>query len=364
MDELEVPRTSAPSTEPSRPPSVTPDTLQLHTPEISGPRHAFVSANVDRDAGSSVAGAGQETPSPPTTVNVQGVRVGGLPVLVETVWSVELPPQRAEFSVDVELSNGLTIVVPHPRRHPDGHWFVVAKDAIGDGGKHGRQLIARFTRHDVASKAQALLSLLGSPFATDGSSMLVLLLAALVASGPGDTKQSRTRQLQARSNGALGGVGAAAEQETFALLSTMVYDLALSDLALRYALLAMLAFALLGRLAARLTDLYPPRSGYTLVIQPREGATAELLAQGGRPVIGRAAGDDAESLMLGMVKAFKIAMVSPVSPMASAYSAASAHYEHSASPDPGNASHPPSLTDSPMRSSYEGSGSNGNRILS
>ena len=47
-----------------------------------------------------------------------------------------------EFTVDVELSNGLTIVVAHPKKHIDGRWFVVAKDA-----PNRRQLVARFQRH-------------------------------------------------------------------------------------------------------------------------------------------------------------------------------------------------------------------------
>ena len=269
-----------PSTEPSRPPSVTPDSLQLHSPADDRVRMSSADAGQQSPPPLfSTQGGGSAMPS--ASVGVEGVRVNGRSVAVETVWSIELPPQPADFVVDVELSNGLTIVVPHQRRHVDGQWFVVAKDAIGEGSprQQARQLIARFTRHDSSfSTVRLLLQVLGSPFATDGSSMLVLALATLVTISPaGEHAASRHADTDnfnpfASRRGGTGGGGApSAEREALGLLAARAFDAALSDATLRYALLGALALAFLGRLCTRLAERFPPRSGYTLVIQPRVG---------------------------------------------------------------------------------------------
>ena len=91
--------------------------------------------------------------------------VGGLEDQIQEIKeSVELPLTRPDFSIDMELSNALTIVVPHTRKHPDGWWFVVAKDA-----QHRRQLLARFQSHGVHSHlpepVRLWLRLLASPAA-------------------------------------------------------------------------------------------------------------------------------------------------------------------------------------------------------
>ena len=64
-----------------------------------------------------------------------------------------LPPAPASFSVDVMLTSGLTVVVPHPHRSVDDRWFVIAKDANAKS-----HLLARFQplpshpSHELAKK--------------------------------------------------------------------------------------------------------------------------------------------------------------------------------------------------------------------
>ena len=107
------------------------------------------------------AGHEGEGPSPPTTggvggsggsgerrprgsgkgdaVMVDSVTINNTAFAVQRVWACELPPAPASFSVDVMLTSGLTVVVPHPHRSVDDRWFVIAKDANAKS-----HLLARF----------------------------------------------------------------------------------------------------------------------------------------------------------------------------------------------------------------------------
>ena len=282
-------------------------------------------------------------------VGVDGIRLGGQPLEVGTVWSIELPPQPDEFSLDVELSNGLTIVVGHPKKHVDGRWFVVAKDA-----PNRRQLVARFQRHKPLAPHRHVLRYLGSPFATDLSSLLVLVLATLLVLPPTglseeDDEQSTTAasSLTKRFGGKEGlSKGGHPAPYTLsylhAVLQALVHLLmvlfgsndhlmtthyALPDL-LRGALLSAVLLAFCGRLLSHLANRFPPLSAYTLSIQPRLGvddvfddplspspARKPWLAGlrsglGGRKPSGLGGlTDEGESLMMMMTNAYKAAVV-------------------------------------------------------
>ena len=79
-------------------------------------------------------------PAPP--VAVEAIVLRGQSVPVETVWTAELPRSPEDFSVDVNLSNGMTVVVNN-RASADGRWFVVAKDASSK-----RNILARFHKRE------------------------------------------------------------------------------------------------------------------------------------------------------------------------------------------------------------------------
>ena len=220
-------------------------------------------------------------------VGVEGIKVGSRNIPVETVWSAELPALPSEFSVDVELSSGLTIVVPHTRPHADGTWFVVAKDS-GDDEREGRQLIARFTPHNGShSNVRLLLSAISSPIACEGSSLLVLMLATALGIQPAGART----------------VGPATRAAGTAPSRSFV-DALPSEPILRFALLAALAVALLARIAAHLTERFPQRRGYTLVIQPRFGKVDDLIGTKGEKG-GNAGPTITTSLMQGLTGAFK-----------------------------------------------------------
>ena len=186
----------------------------------------------------------------------------------------------------------MTIVVGHPKKHVDGRWFVVAKDA-----PNRRQLVARFQRHKPLAPHRHVLRYLGSPFATDLSSLLVLVLATLLVLPPTglseeDDEQSTTAasSLTKRFGGKEGlSKGGHPAPYTLsylhAVLQALVHLLmvlfgsndhlmtthyALPDL-LRGALLSAVLLAFCGRLLSHLANRFPPLSAYTLSIQPRLG---------------------------------------------------------------------------------------------
>ena len=81
-------------------------------------------------------------PSGHATLGVERIVLRGQSVPVETVWTAEVPRSPDDFSVDVRLSNGMTVVVNN-RRELDGRWFVMAKDSSSKG-----HLLARFQRRE------------------------------------------------------------------------------------------------------------------------------------------------------------------------------------------------------------------------
>ena len=81
-------------------------------------------------------------PSGHATLGVERIVLRGQVVPVETVWTAEVPRSPDDFSVDVRLSNGMTVVVNN-RRELDGRWFVMAKDSSSTG-----HLLARFQRRE------------------------------------------------------------------------------------------------------------------------------------------------------------------------------------------------------------------------
>ncbi len=201
----------------------------------------------------------QGSPPPASLVGVDRVRMGARAMRVETVWSIELPPCPPEFECDVELTNGLTIVVPHPREHADGSWFAVAKD-----GHCRRQLVARFQCHGADSAWRLALESLGSPLLNDLASMAVLLLALLlcispaevvVAGGGGGGGQSTREPARL--------VPAADPASSWRRAGGMPW--------LRVCTFVAVGCASLGKLATRLTARYPPTCKYTLVIKPSAG---------------------------------------------------------------------------------------------
>ena len=81
-------------------------------------------------------------PSGRATLAVERIVLRGQDVPVETVWAAEVPRSPDDFSVDVRLSNGMTVVVNN-RRELNGRWFVMAKDSSSTG-----HLLARFQRRE------------------------------------------------------------------------------------------------------------------------------------------------------------------------------------------------------------------------
>ena len=81
-------------------------------------------------------------PSGRATLGVERIVLRGQDVPVETVWTAEVPRAPDDFSVDVRLSNGMTVVVNN-RRELNGRWFVMAKDSSSTG-----HLLARFQRRE------------------------------------------------------------------------------------------------------------------------------------------------------------------------------------------------------------------------
>ena len=288
---------------------------------------------------SQAAAPGSEHPAAPApAIGVEGVRIlgGRQSLAVETVWNIEiLEPQPPDFSIDVELTNGLTITVAHTRKHVDGRWFTVAKDAI-----NRRMIVARFQRHRNLGFRHHLLSFLGSPFAGDVSSLLVLLLATLLALGGGDDDSSSSS-----SGGGIAGYrlrfgsrpgGPHPIQDAaltlLALLLGMPGELDATGV-IRYVLVLALALALFTRLMGKLHERFPPRSTYTLALAPRdaemmlgfESSDADSNGSGARGWLRRVtSGGDlgrrltgsraeektpSESLMLGMIHAYKAAVI-------------------------------------------------------
>ena len=178
-----------------------------------------ISREVSRDPDlcrHSEAGDHPSKPPPPATVRPSGhatlgverIVLRGQTVPVETVWTAEVPRSPEDFSVDMRLSNGVTVVVNN-RRGLDGRWFIVAKDSSSKG-----HLLARFQRRPpsglgVLSQAAALL---GSPVSSDISTLLVLLLAVLVTLSPAEDGHGPAAGARAGSLGnqtALDGAGRA-----------------------------------------------------------------------------------------------------------------------------------------------------------
>ena len=302
-----------------------------------------------------------QQPSPTAAeaiVGVEGVRLSGRGMPVETAWSVELPRLPPDFSIDVELSNGLTIVIRHSRRHVDGRWFVVAKDAA-----NRRHFVARFQRHRAWSPYHTALRILGSPFAGDVSSLLVLLLATLLTfvAGDGnddadrigtmgdDADQHRAAWRSSLRRGYYGAGpragdpngstrGEAALTRMQAILQAFLHLLALTlgleggslDLStlLRVALLAALALALCSRLVGKVYERFPPRSEYTLSVATRAGVLeSDMGTMGDTPAgswltrarqrgggeAGEEEDGERESLMVAMSVAYKNAICNPPS---------------------------------------------------
>ena len=212
-------------------------------------------------------------------VAVEGISLLRRPLAVETVWSCEVDtPVPPDFAVSLELSNGLTIVVQHTWRTVDGEWFLVAKDMAGR-----RVLLARFNRHRTLSWRHLALRTLGSTFAGDVSSLLVLLLAVCLAfgndgphsadsGGVGDSGEAISRRglffLSRQIDGSNRPIQDACLQLTAALLGVPSAEVD-GTLVLRYALVVALSLALFTRLVAKLHERFPPRSTYTLSIAPR-----------------------------------------------------------------------------------------------
>ena len=279
----------------------------------------------------------------------------GQAVPVETVWTAEVPRSPEDFSVDVRLSNGMTVVVNN-RRELDGRWFVVAKDSSSKG-----HLLARFQRREpsglgLVRQAVAVLGghvptlplplplplplflslklpptmplplnltltllltptptpnqVLGSPFSSDVSTLLVLLFAVLITItlspaeyGPevGEVG-GRAGVLVLGNQTALEGAGRAVGYWLRVALATargppqwlepagaarvagwlepaLVQAVTVTgryggDALLRMLLLLALCFAFVGRLAGKLSAAFPARCSHAIVIKP--GSSADL----------------------------------------------------------------------------------------
>ena len=279
------------------------------------------------------AAAAPEALPPAVRMGVEGIRLGGQKLAVETVWTVELRRVRDDFSVDVELASGITLVVPHTRKHVDGRWFVIAKDA-----PNRRQLVARFQQTPL-SVPQQMWRVAGSPMVGDLSSLIVLVLAALIVLDVGDpadglgvgpTAPPGTATSLLRRGGSRGAAALYPLSYPLAVLEAIVQllaalcglsgdALAFTDL-MRASLLCALLLTLCTRLLARLVERFPPTSNYTLSIQPRAGMLDDELAEtaGARaaswllkrrgPTVKLTLGD--QSLTLQLAAAFKAAIVS------------------------------------------------------
>ena len=113
-----------------------------------------------------IAGGGSPVSAQPITVS--SVCVAGTPIPVEVVWCVELPASSPDFNVDVALTNGISLVIPHSQAH-DRQWLTVARDSASC-----RRLIARFEPEWPFSTFRTLLTLMGSPFASDTSTLIAM----------------------------------------------------------------------------------------------------------------------------------------------------------------------------------------------
>ena len=103
-------------------------------------------------------------------VMVDSVTINNTAFAVQRVWACELPPAPASFSVDVMLTSGLTVVVPHPHRSVDDRWFVIAKDANAKS-----HLLARFQPlPSHPSHWRAALAKLSAPVFAEACTLLML----------------------------------------------------------------------------------------------------------------------------------------------------------------------------------------------
>ena len=59
-------------------------------------------------------------------IQTQAIILDGESVPVETAWTAELPKAHEDFSVDVSLSNGMSVVVNH-RKELEDQWFLIAR---------------------------------------------------------------------------------------------------------------------------------------------------------------------------------------------------------------------------------------------
>lgn len=122
------------------------------------------------------------TPRPGISVkswDVESVSINGASLGVETVWLAEVTAPSTEFCVDISLSNGVTIVVPHYDEAHDENWYAIAKDGVTR-----RRMLACFQpRECQPSSFATVVRLVSSPFAKDASALAVLTLAAAIALG-------------------------------------------------------------------------------------------------------------------------------------------------------------------------------------
>ena len=241
-------------------------------------------------------------PLEPTTVlQPCALTLGGAPVPLEVVWSAELPSTAPDFNVDVTLSNGLSIVVPHAPS-ADRQWFTVARD----GGSR-RSLIVRFEPDRPPSSLRLLLTLIGSPFASEASTLAVLVLATLLSLG-GLPATSATRD----------GSSIVPSAVTRKLASLELLDFLVDPRRLRLLLLGALGCAFLCRLSLKLLHHFPPSRNYTLIIKP--GYDADYTPLRGRKRLAsgdRSSNDPQHSIVHDITTAFQAAIIKPVVPSGS-----------------------------------------------
>ena len=116
----------------------------------------------------------------PTPLLVESASIGGAPLPIEFAWVTEITSRDPQFWVDLHLSNGTTVVLPHLNEASDDHWFAVAKDQTSAK----QRLLARFEQRDkLISVFETFLRAVGSPFAKESSTLAVLVLATAVALG-------------------------------------------------------------------------------------------------------------------------------------------------------------------------------------
>ena len=271
--------------------------------------------------------ASAEATSP---VSIEAIVFRGQSVPVETAWTVELPRSPEAFSVDVNLSNGMSVVVSN-RKELEGRWFVIAKDAPSR-----QHLVARFQRReDGMLWSPALnylrhgMALLGSPFSSDLSTLFVLLLAVAVTLAPASklapaasteasavaltnystwaygfsrldratvataaasargVNRAASRLLEPAGAARVAGwleLGGTALQEAHGLNGGVAFY--------RMLLLLSLCFAFAGRVAGKLSATFPPRCTYTLVVKTSTeaidvdgGAGGDSKAPSGLPML-------------------------------------------------------------------------------